>query len=131
MKHNLSTTIVEIDPAVYTAARRFFAMPDPGPGRVFLQDARRWVDEQKTIMRDDDLFDIVIHDCFSGGGVPQHIFTLEFWDGLKSLVHANGVIAVVRCAPFSSELLPSFPFLLTELCGQNRQQALPSSPRHA
>ena len=112
MKHNLSTTIVEIDPAVYTAARRFFAMPDPGPGRVFLQDARSWVEKQTTVIQDDDLFDIVIHDCFSGGGVPQHIFTLEFWDGLKALMHANGVIAVVRCALFSPGLyLPSSFFL--------------------
>lgn len=107
MRHNISTTIVEIDPAVYDAARRFFGLPDPGPDKVFLQDARRWVSQKRTSLEKqeintgssglDSLYDIVVHDCFSGGGVPEHIFTREFWEDLKTLMHPEGVIAIV-CA---------------------------------
>ena len=101
----MSTTIVEIDPAVYDAARCFFGLKDPGPGHVFLEDARGWVAERRTAIEagnaaidvgDDKVFyDIVVHDCFSGGSVPKHVFTMEFWDDLKSVMHEDGVVAVV------------------------------------
>lgn len=89
---------------MYDAARRFFGLSDPGPGHVFLQDARDWVAsrsreiEKKTkagTIADHDLFDIVVHDCFSGGGVPGHIFTVEFWRDLKTIMSPWGVLAVV------------------------------------
>jgi len=41
-----------------------------------------------------ELFDIIVHDCFSGGGVPQHIFTVEFWEDLKAIISPEGVVAV-------------------------------------
>ena len=42
-----------------------------------------------------ELYDIVVHDCFSGGAVPKQIFTSEFWDDLKAIMNPEGVIAVV------------------------------------
>lgn len=47
------------------------------------------------IEHNQDLYDIVVHDCFSGGAVPKHIFTLEFWDDLKAIMNPEGVLAVV------------------------------------
>jgi spermidine synthase len=98
MRHDISTTIVEIDPAVYKAARTFFGLPDPGADKVFLEDARTWVAKQRaTIDKGDNTtrFDIVVHDCFSGGGVPQHIFTTEFWVDLKTVMEPEGILVVV------------------------------------
>jgi spermidine synthase len=105
-RHDILTTIVEIDPAVYDAARLFFGLPNPGPGKVFLEDARTWVaqrraslEERTTVLGEwqkDSLYDIVVHDCFSGGGVPQHIFTMEFWEDLKAVIHPDAVVVVVR-----------------------------------
>lgn len=89
---------MEIDPAVYKAARSFFGLPDPGPGKVFLEDARSWTSKQKALVDEGNkttLFDIVVHDCFSGGGVPQHIFTMEFWAELKSIMEPEGILVVV------------------------------------
>jgi spermidine synthase len=89
---------VEIDPAVYDAARRYFGMPDPGLDKVFLEDARGWVASRAIGARKDvdkGLFDFVVHDCFSGGGVPAHIFTVEFWEDLKIIVKPSGVVAIV------------------------------------
>ena len=97
-KNGLGTTIVEIDPAVYDAARTYFGLPDPGPGRVFLQDARKFVWHRKRLLEiGDNLleFDAVIHDVFSGGGLPGHLFTLEFWDDLKGVMKEDGVAVVV------------------------------------
>lgn len=91
-RHGISTTIVEIDPAVYDAARRYFGLPDPGAGRIFLEDARNWVSRRE---RTAALFDFVVHDCFSGGGVPEHIYTLEFWNNLSTLVEPGGTVVVV------------------------------------
>ena len=96
--HGLETTIVEIDPAVYDAARTYFGVPDPGEGRLFLQDARRFIWNRKRELETGEnlpKFDVVIHDVFSGGGVPGHLFTLEFWNDLKSTMKEDGVVAVV------------------------------------
>ena len=97
MRHNISTTVVEIDPAVYKAARTFFGLPDPA--NIFLQDAREWVVQKRAKIdagENEILFDIIVHDCFSGGGVPEHIYTLEFWNDLKAVMQPDGLLVVVR-----------------------------------
>jgi len=106
MRHKIPTTIVEIDPAVYNAARNWFGLADPGVGRVFLEDARSWVADKLANIKagkDEILYDIVIHDCFSGGGVPRHIFTIEFWDDLATLMAPGSVLVVVSCPSTSLE----------------------------
>ena len=104
--HGLETTIVDIDPAVYDAARTYFGLPDPGKGRVFLQDARSFVWNRKRRLETGEnlaKFDVVIHDVFSGGGVPGHLFTLEFWEDLKGVMKEDGVVAVVGLWSFGPD----------------------------
>ena len=104
ISHGLHTTAVEIDPAVYRFARDYFALSKPD--EVYLEDARGWVSKRATTRRqqlrhganvdtDDIRYDFVLHDCFSGGGVPPHLFTIEFWEDLKQILDPTGVIAVV------------------------------------
>jgi spermidine synthase len=92
-------------------------MPDPGAGNVFLEDARQWVERRRRLLEHSERldrlsFDIVVHDCFSGGAVPEHLFTIQFWDDLKYLMHKNGVVVVVgslsslHYLPFISTLTP-------------------------
>jgi spermidine synthase len=99
-KHGMATTILEIDPAVYDAARQYFGLSDPGSNNVFLQDAREWVRTRRAMVEAGDAsaaeYDIVVHDCFSGGGVPEHLFSIEFWNDLKTIISSEGVVAVVR-----------------------------------
>ncbi|TDL16118.1 S-adenosyl-L-methionine-dependent methyltransferase [Rickenella mellea] len=111
ISHGLSTTIVEIDPAVYTAARTYFGLSEPSS--VYLEDARGWVLSRALNITDGaspqgttnakgkgkgqnewEKFDIVVHDCFSGGGVPGHLFTMEFWTDLKKIMSPEGIVAV-------------------------------------
>ncbi|KAF7301919.1 Spermidine synthase [Mycena indigotica] len=94
-RHGLSTTIVEIDPAVYDAARLYFGLPEHDDETLFLEDARGWAARRRKNLSTDSLFDIIVHDCFSGGGVPEHIFTIEFWSDLKASLHQQGVLVVV------------------------------------
>ena len=101
IRHGISTTIVEVDPAVYDAARKWFGLPDPGPGKVFIEDARAWAANQAV--HKGDLYDVVIHDCFSGGGVPEHIFTVEFWNDLKAVMAPDAVFVVV--SPYIDALI--------------------------
>ena len=73
--HNLSTTIVEYDPAVYHAARDHFFLPKPA--EVFLEDANAFVQREKAdggarLGR----YDVVVHDVFTGGSVPGELFSL-------------------------------------------------------
>jgi len=99
IRHGINTTIVELDPAVYDAARTYFGLPDPGEGNVHIQDARRWVFQHARALSEgttNKKFDIVIHDLFSGGGVPADLFTKQFWTALKSIIDEEAVVVVVR-----------------------------------
>ena len=101
IKHNISSTIVEIDPAVYEAATEYFGLVVPQPDRVAIMDARSWVMERSRNVTNtgmgssEGLFDYVVHDVFSGGGVPSHLFTQPFWRELNKIIKPEGVVAVV------------------------------------
>ncbi len=93
-RQNIDITVVEIDPAVYNASRQYFGLPDLDSGRVYLEDARVVVAEKRRSAIQSK-YDYVVHDCFSGGGVPPHLYTLQFWEDLKSIMNPEGVVAVV------------------------------------
>jgi hypothetical protein len=109
IKHGVSATIVEIDPAVYAAATEYFGLEVLEPEKVYIMDGRSFV--VQTIANESttdvdsrpELFDYVIHDLFSGGGVPGHLFTLRFWEDLTKIIKPDAVVAVVsRFLIFSS-----------------------------
>ena len=118
IKHGISTSIVEIDPAVYEAATLYFGLEIAEPEKVSIMDARAWVAQKSANLTenntnaDDELFDYVIHDCFSGGSVPGHMFTKSFWEDLSKIVKPDGVIAVV--SPDSSDLRKGILTIATE-----------------
>ena len=103
-RQKIDTTVIEIDPAVYNASRQYFGLPDLGTERVFIRDARAVVAEKRlTALQHNapsvDKYDYVVHDCFTGGGVPAHLFTVEFWEDLKVIMNPDGVVAVVSRSP--------------------------------
>lgn len=117
MRNNISSTIVEIDAAVYDASKRFFGLPTRNLDEVAILDANLWV--QRRIARienataeaaettdsstpaagedkqDLEPFDIIVHDCFSGGGLPGHLFAQEHFNGLKTIMQPDGIVVVV------------------------------------
>ncbi|KAH7930722.1 S-adenosyl-L-methionine-dependent methyltransferase [Leucogyrophana mollusca] len=124
-QHGITPTIVEIDPAVHDAARRYFGLPDLGQDKVFLEDARRWVGRKRASIESDDSqeiakYDIVVHDCFSGGGVPEHLFTVEFWNDLKTIMSPEGVVAVNFAGKLASDASRAILTTLLKAFGQCR-----------
>jgi hypothetical protein len=123
-RHGIATTIVEIDPAVYDAARQYFGLSDPGNNNVFLQDARGWVRGRRVMVEAEDpsaiKYDVVVHDCFSGGGVSEHLFSIEFWNNLKTILSPEGVVAVNFAGKLGSDSSQAILATLLQAFGQCR-----------
>ncbi|KAL4076178.1 hypothetical protein V8B97DRAFT_1923817 [Scleroderma yunnanense] len=123
-RHGVTTTLIEIDPAVYDAARRFFGLRHPGDDKVFLEDARGWLHErvsaQSVSSSNTRKFDMVVHDCFSGGGVPKELFSLEFWNELKKIMTPTGVIAINFAGKLGSRSSRAVTTTLLKAFGQCR-----------
>lgn len=105
IKHGVSTTIVEIDQAVYDAATEYFGLKVAEPEKVHITDGRGFVIQTRRALEEarqagepvdeSGLYDYVVHDLFSGGGVPGHLFTLRFWQDLRQIIKSDAVVAVV------------------------------------
>ncbi|MRS11913.1 MAG: spermine synthase [Actinobacteria bacterium] len=78
---------VEIDPVVVEVARKYFWLPEDERSRVFVQDARRYV--QTTGER----YDIVIVDAYYSDSLPFHLTTEEFLREVKGIMTPDGVLA--------------------------------------
>jgi spermidine synthase len=88
-KCGIEVTAIEIDPVVHQLAEEYFGLRTL---RVLHQDGRKFVQDTE------EMWDIIIHDVFSGGSVPQSLFTLEMWDAVKRVLKEGGVLAVVFCS---------------------------------
>ncbi len=78
---------VEIDPVVVDVARKYFWLPEDERSRVFVGDARRYV--QTT----EETYDIVIVDAYYSDSLPFHLTTEEFLSEVKAIMAPDGVLA--------------------------------------
>ncbi|MFN8223750.1 MAG: fused MFS/spermidine synthase [Gaiellales bacterium] len=84
----LTVDVVELDPDVVTAARRWFELPpDDERLHVTVSDGRRFLEET------DERWDVIMLDAFYADGVPFHLTTLEFIELLRERLHPGGVVA--------------------------------------
>lgn len=81
--------VVEIDPAVTKAAKRYFAFKDGPKMRVFEQDGRVYI---KRAVRDGTKYDLVMLDAFDHEYIPEHLLTREFLGEVKQLLGDRGVL---------------------------------------
>jgi spermidine synthase len=82
----VTTDTIEIDPAVAEAARRFFHFEPTG---LFLVGDARYEIKQLTTP-----YDLIIHDCFTGGSEPTHLLSQEMLASLRSLLTDRGILAL-------------------------------------
>lgn len=82
----LATDTIEIDPAVAEAAQKFFSFQPTG--RYLVGDARY------EIRNLDRRYDLIIHDCFTGGTEPTHLLTREMLSELRGLLTEGGLLAL-------------------------------------
>jgi predicted membrane-bound spermidine synthase len=68
-RQGMAVDTIEIDPVVVSAARRHFGFTPPGD--LIVGDARY------ELRRLQKRYDIIIHDCFTGGEMPWHLFSAE------------------------------------------------------
>lgn len=80
------TDSIEIDPAVAHAAEAYFSLEPTGD--VIVGDARYRVQQL------DRRYDMIVHDCFTGGAEPIHLLSLEMFHTLKSRLKPGGVLAL-------------------------------------
>jgi spermidine synthase len=80
------TDTIEIDPAVADAAKRFFHFEPTG---LFLVGDARY-----EIKRLTHRYDLIIHDCFTGGAEPTHLLSQEMLSELRALLSERGILAL-------------------------------------
>jgi hypothetical protein len=85
-KQGLQVDTIEIDPKVVEAAREYFGFVPPGD--LIVGDARY------EVRRLTKRYDIVIHDCFTGGEMPWHLFSAEMLEVLKGRLNDGGILAM-------------------------------------
>lgn len=85
-RYGIVTDTLEIDPAVAEAAIRYFGFSSMG--QAIIGDARY------EIRRLKGSYDLIIHDCFTGGAEPVHLLTIETLTQLRSLLSEQGIFAL-------------------------------------
>jgi spermidine synthase len=85
-RYGIVIDTLEIDPAVSDAASDYFGFKFTGMDIV--GDARYEIRHLKG------LYDLIIHDCFTGGTEPTHLLTVETLTQLHGLLSDQGLLAL-------------------------------------
>jgi spermidine synthase len=93
-RYGIVTDTLEIDPAVANAAADYFGFKPTGQSTV--GDARY------EIRHLHGPYDLIIHDCFTGGTEPAHLLTVETLTQLRGLLSDQGILAL-NFVGFSSD----------------------------
>jgi spermidine synthase len=84
--YHIVTDTLEIDPAVAQAAVDYFGYQPTG--KAIIGDARY------EIRHLTGPYDLIIHDCFTGGSEPSHLLTVETLVQLRGLLSDQGMLAL-------------------------------------
>lgn len=85
-RYGIETDTLEIDPAVADAATHYFGFKPTG--MAIVGDARYEIRHLKGP------YDLIIHDCFTGGSEPAHLLTVETLTQLRGLLTGQGILAL-------------------------------------
>ncbi|CCE23555.1 fused MFS/spermidine synthase [Methylotuvimicrobium alcaliphilum] len=120
-RFGLVVDTLEIDPAVANAAVVHFGYESNG--RDIVGDARY------EIRHLTGPYDLIIHDCFTGGSEPSYLLTLETLMQLKGLLDEQGILALnfVSFTQGNNEALSSVAKTLDQVF--SRQIVFFSQPR--
>jgi spermidine synthase len=82
--------VVELDPAVFEVAKKYFAFKPSSHMRVFVQDARVW---GKRAAAKPERYDLILLDAYNGDYIPEHLMTREYLRETAALLTDDGVLA--------------------------------------
>jgi spermidine synthase len=109
----VDVTAVEIDPASFEVARRYFGL-DTSRFRALQADARTY------LRRCSGGHDVVVVDLFHGDGTPDYLVTRDFFADLRRCIDERGVVVfntfadlqfTTGYAHFLATLRAEFPFV--------------------
>ena len=83
----IDTDALELDPEVAKAAQQYF-LYEPS-GALLVGDAR-----YEIRRLEDQQYDFIVHDCFTGGSVPSHLLSVEMLRDLDRLLKDDGLLAL-------------------------------------
>jgi spermidine synthase len=84
----MNVDVVELDPVVIDAAKRYFNIHDNNPRlKIYNYDARDFLSKTH-----DGKYDITFLDAFSKNNVPFHLMTLQYYEILYKKLGSNGVV---------------------------------------
>ncbi len=106
-RYGIVTDTLEIDPAVADAAGEFFGFQPNGQAVVG--------DGRYEIRRLKGPYDLIIHDCFTGGSEPTHLLTVETFAQLRGLLAKSGVLALNYVAFFDGGQNPALASVVKTL----------------
>jgi hypothetical protein len=85
-KQGMAVDSIEIDPEVVRAAREHFGFVSPG--KLIVGDARY------EVCKTNKKYDLIVHDCFTGGEMPWHLFSTEMLHTLHERLNDGGILAL-------------------------------------
>jgi predicted membrane-bound spermidine synthase len=80
--------VVEIDPGIITAAKKYFGLRETSRLKLIESDGRVFLN------RHPEPYDIIMVDVFSGSYIPFHMMTKEFYQLVRSRLNPHGVAAI-------------------------------------
>jgi hypothetical protein len=84
----------EIDPKIELIARKYFSYLEDSPADVHVRmgDARLYLDKQ--LQTENQQFDLLVVDAFSGDAIPIHLLTVEAFILYRRHLKPDGILAV-------------------------------------
>ena len=82
----LKIDVVELDPEVVTAAKKFFGFQEDQNLRAFVQDGRKYIEETKL------RYDVIFLDAFGADNVPPPLTTRQFLQACRRALAPGGLV---------------------------------------
>ena len=93
-KDSLTLDVVELDPGISSAAKKFFAVPEDPRMTIFDEDARTFLNRRAN-KKDAPLYDLVFTDIFNSYyTVPFHVGTVEAAKKMRAMLAEDGLVVM-------------------------------------
>ncbi len=85
---NATIDTVELDPGVIDVAKKYFGIRETGRSHLIGSDGRVFLN------RHSELYDLIMVDAFTGGYIPFHLMTKEFYQLVRDRLAPHGAAAI-------------------------------------
>lgn len=78
-----------------------FGLRRHAPASVNVMDGAAYVRDAADAVRDEEVkepaqkWDVIVQDVFTAGALPVQLFTVEFWQNIKTILKPDGIVVMV------------------------------------